>query len=108
MRILLLLFTFAFLSCAKKRTPEQIKALVIGRWETVTDNSFEVPYVFTDTKLKCEEFVSCGDYLIKEDSLIVFGVDTTRAKIVFKESDQNIMLVTKEWSLRLRKISDQE
>lgn len=90
-----------------ERTPEETKALLIGPWETVTDNDFEVPYIFTDSTIECEEFAACGKYTISDhDSLIIYGVDTITAKITFSESANTLMLTTKDWSLRLRKITN--
>lgn len=95
------------LSCAPKRTPEETKALLIGRWDTVTDNDFEVSYIFTDSTIECEEFVACGRYTISDrDTLTIYGVDTTTAKITFPENANTLMLTTNEWSLRLRKITN--
>lgn len=94
-------------SCTSRRTPEETKVLVIGRWETVTDNDFEVPYVFTDSTIECEEFVACGRYTISDhDSLTIYGVDTTTAKITFSENANSLILTTIDRHLRLRKITN--
>jgi hypothetical protein len=106
-------FVFAFVSlilvsaCTLKRTPEETKALLIGKWETLTDNDFEVPYVFTDSAIECEEFIVCGKYIISDqDSLTIYGVDTTTAKITFPENESTLMLTTHDWHLRLRKVTN--
>jgi hypothetical protein len=93
-------------ACTTKRTPVETKALLIGRWETVTDNEFEVPYVFTDSAIECDEFVVCGKYIISpQDSLIIYGVDTTTAKITFPEDKNTLLLTAHDWNLRLRRIA---
>jgi hypothetical protein len=111
MRVEKFQFVLAFVSlilvssCISRRTPEETKALLIGQWETVTDNDFEVPYVFTDSAIECEEFVACGKYTISDhDSLTIYGVDTTTLKITFPENANNLILTTSDWRLRLRKI----
>jgi hypothetical protein len=95
------------LSCAPKHTPEETKALLIGRWDTITDNDFEVSYIFNDSTIECEEFVACGRYTISDrDTLTIYGVDTTTAKITFPENENTLMLTTNDWSLRLLKITN--
>jgi hypothetical protein len=95
------------LSCTPKRTPEETKALLIGRWETVTDNDFEIAYVFTDSTIECKEFVACGRYTISDhDILTIYGVDTTTAKITFSENANSLILTTIDRHLRLRKITN--
>ncbi len=95
------------LSCTPKRTPEETKTLLIGRWETITANDFEVPYVFTDSAIECEEFIACGKYIISDqDSLTIYGVDTTTAKITFPENESTLMLTTRDWQLHLRKVTN--
>ena len=97
----------AISACTQERTPAKTKALLVGRWETVTDNDFEVLYVFTDSLIECEEFVLCGRYIISsQDSLTIHGVDTTTVKISFSDSNNTLMLTTYDWNLRLRRITN--
>jgi len=92
-------------ACTSSRTDAETKALIIGRWETVTDNDFELPYIITDSTIECAEFVPCGEYIISDhDSITIYGVDTVGARITFPEGDRTLMFTFKDWHLRFRRM----
>jgi len=96
-------------ACTTKRTPEETKALLIGIWETVTDNEFEIREVITDSTIQGEEFGISGRYTVfSQDSITIYGVDTTIAKVSFPEGETTLMFTTKDWYLRMRKVLEPE
>jgi hypothetical protein len=111
--VILLFIAFTFMTaCTKKRTPDETKKLLIGRWETVTEMQLEMPFVFTDSTLKTdEEFGFNGRYMISDlDSLTVFDFhgDVT-FKVRFPESETTMILTANGWDpIRLEKILDKK
>ena len=102
---ILILSALWILACGERRTSAETKALLIGKWETVTDNDFELPYVITDSIIECAEFVPCGEYMISDkDSITIYGVDTTKARITFPEGERTLMLTFRDYHLRLKRM----
>jgi hypothetical protein len=99
-------------ACTKKRTPDETKKLLIGRWETVTEMESEMPFVFTDSLLKTdEEFGFNGQYMISDlDSLTVFDFHgPVTFKVRFPESETTVILTSSGWDpIRLEKILDKK
>jgi hypothetical protein len=110
-----LCFFIAFLmtnSCAKKRTSDETKRQLIGRWETVTEMDSEMSFVFTDSILKTEEeFGLNGRYTISDlDSLTVFDFHGPLTfKLRFSGSGTAVTLTASGWDvIRLEKILDKK
>ncbi len=93
-------------TCTSRRTSSETKALLIGSWQTVTENDFELPYVITDSTIECAEFVPCGDYVVSDhDSITIFNFrDTIGARITFPEGERTMMFTFKDWHLRFRRM----